>query len=195
MNKKSYIVQNIEKGVWKIPAGSNIYLIRLDENIIIDAGDRQFRREAGFIERIMDTRDVNTVIFTHLHHDHIGNFDLFSNAKFYASQEAISSFKQDPEGTTGSKDMAEKFKRIIDKVKPIERFKHKDLEIIMTPGHTRGSICIYYKEKKILFSGDTIFENRVIGRIDFPTSAPEAMKQSLMKLIEYPFKILCPGHD
>ena len=195
MNRKSYIVQNIDNGVWKIPAGSNIYLLRLDENIVIDTGERKNKREAGYIERIIDTRDIKKVIFTHLHHDHIGNFDLFPNAEFYASQEAISSFKEDPEGTTLSKDMAEKFKKIIDKVIPIEKLENKHLEIIMTPGHTKGSICIYFKERKILFSGDTIFPNKVVGRTDFPTSAPQEMQKSLMKLIEYPFKILCPGHD
>jgi len=194
MKEKSYIVQSIEKGIWKIPAGSNIYLLRLDENIVIDAGERKNRREAGYIERIVDTRNINKVIFTHLHYDHIGNFDLFPNAVFYASQEAISSFKKDPEGTVLDKDMAEKFKKIIDKVKPIEKFEHKDLEVIKTPGHTKGSICVYYREKGILFSGDTIFDNKVIGRTDFPTSSPEEMKRSLMVLIGYPFKILCPGH-
>jgi hydroxyacylglutathione hydrolase len=195
MKEKSYIVQNIDKGIWKIPAGSNIYLLRLDENIVIDTGERKNRREAGYIERIIDVRDVKKVIFTHIHHDHIGNFDLFPNADFFASQEAISSFKRDPEGTTLSKDMAEKFKRVIDKIKPASELNNKNLKIIRTPGHTKGSICIYLKEKKILFSGDTIFPNKVVGRTDFPTSAPEDMQRSLMILVGYPFKILCPGHD
>ncbi len=195
MTKKSYIVQNIDKGIWKIPAGSNIYILRLDEPIAIDAGDRKFRKEAGFVEHIIDPRDIKKVIFTHLHHDHIGNFDLFPNAEFYASQEAISSFKRDAEATVLNKDMAEKFKNVIGKVKPTGQFSHKDIEIIETPGHTKGSICVYLKEKQILFSGDTIFPNKQIGRTDFPTSAPEEMPKTMMKLVNYPFKILCPGHD
>ncbi len=130
MTKKSYIVQNIDKGIWKIPAGSNIYILRLDIPIAIDAGDRRFRKEAEFIEHIIDPRDVKKVIFTHLHHDHIGNFDLFPNAELFASQEAIASFKKDAEATVHNKDMAEKFKKVIDKVSPAKDFKHKDIEFI-----------------------------------------------------------------
>jgi glyoxylase-like metal-dependent hydrolase (beta-lactamase superfamily II) len=193
MKEKSYIVQNIDKGIWKIPAGSNIYLLRLDEIIVIDAGERSKRKEAEFIEHIADPRDVKKVIFTHLHHDHIGNFDLFPNAEFFASEEAIESFKKDPEETVLSKDMAEKFKDV--KLKPVSELKNKHLEIIKTPGHTKGSICVYMKEKQILFSGDTIFRDKQIGRTDFATSMPEEMPKSLMKLVNYPFKILCPGHD
>lgn len=193
MKSKSFIVQSIDKGIWKIPAGSNIYLLRLDEPIVIDAGERKHRREAGYIEHIMDPRDVKKVIFTHLHYDHIGNFDMFPNAEFFASEEAIYSFMKNPEDTVLDKEMAERLKSV--KLKPLRKFKHDKLEVISTPGHTKGSICIYYKEKKILFSGDTIFNNKVIGRTDFPTSDPKEMQKSLMKLISYPFKILCPGHD
>ncbi len=195
MSEKSYIVQNIDKGIWKIPAGSNIYLLMLDEPIVIDTGERRKRKEAEFIEHIIDPRNVKKIIFTHLHHDHIGNFDIFPNAELFASEEEISSFKQDPEGTTLSKDMAEKFKRVIDRIKPTSKLNNPKLEIIKTPGHTKGSICIYYKEKEILFSGDTIFPNRVLGRTDFPTSEPDMMRKTLMKLINYKFRILCPGHD
>lgn len=193
MKEKSYIVQNIDKGIWKIPAGSNMYLLRLDENIVIDAGERSKRKEAEYIEHIIDPRMVKKVIFTHLHYDHIGNFDLFPNAEFFASEEEISSFRKDPEGTVLNKEMAEKFQKT--ELKPISQLNIPQFEIIKTPGHTKGSICIYMKEKKILFSGDTIFDNKVLGRTDLPTSLPKEMSKSLMKLINYPFKILCPGHD
>ncbi len=193
MKEKSYIAQNIEKGIWKITAGSNIYLLRLDETIVIDAGERGKRKEAEFIEHVIDPRLVKKVIFTHLHYDHIGNFDLFPNAEFFASEEAIKSFKEDPEGTVLDKGMAEKFKKA--ELKPISQLNNKHIEIIKTPGHTKGSICIYMKEKQILFSGDTIFPNKQIGRTDLPTSLPKEMPKSLMKLVNYPFKLLCPGHD
>ena len=193
MKGKSYIVQNIDKGIWKIPAGSNIYLLMLDEPIAIDTGSRKNRREAEFIEHIIDPRNVKKVIFTHLHHDHIGNFDIFPNAGLFASEEAIESFRKDPEGTVNDKEIAERFKTA--KLNPAADLKNKSIEIIKTPGHTKGSICIYLKERQILFSGDTIFPDKRIGRTDFPTSVPKEMPKSLMKLVKYPFRILCPGHD
>lgn len=193
MKEKSYIVQKCEDRIWKIPAGSNIYLLRLDENILIDAGERSKRKEACYVEHIIDSRRIDKIIFTHLHYDHIGNFDMFPNAELFASEEAIASFKKDPEGTVLDKEMAEKFKNA--DLKPISRLKIPQLEIIKTPGHTKGSICIYHKEKKILFSGDTLFEKKVLGRTDLPSSVPEEMNKSLMKLVDYPFKLLLPGHD
>ncbi len=69
---------------------------------------------------------------------------------------------------------------------PIKKFK-----IIKTPGHTKDSIALLYK--KILFSGDTLFNNG-IGRTDFPDSEPEKMNESLKKLKNLNYKILCPGH-
>ena len=61
MNRESYIVQNIDKGVWKIPAGSNIYLLRLDENILIDTGDRKNRREEENMARPVSARSRLTL--------------------------------------------------------------------------------------------------------------------------------------
>jgi len=69
--------------------------------------------------------------------------------------------------------------------------KTLEIKIIETPGHTFDSKCYLYK--KILFSGDTLF-HRGIGRIDFPESKPEKMRESLEKLRRLNYKILCPGH-
>lgn len=58
-----------------------------------------------------------------------------------------------------------------------------EFNIIDTPGHTIDSISILmrYKDKEILFSGDTIFKDS-IGRTDFPTGSIELMEDSLKKL-------------
>ncbi len=193
MTEKSFIAQNIEKGIWKISAGSNMYLLLLEEPVVIDAGDRSMRREARFIENIIEPRLVKKVIFTHLHYDHIGNFDLFPNAEFFASQEEIDAFRKDPEKAVLDKSIAEKFRNA--ELKPAENLGIKGVKIIKTPGHTKGSICIYLEEKQILFSGDTLFFGRQTGRTDLPTSSPKEMPNSLMKLVNYRFKTLCPGHD
>ncbi len=56
-------------------------------------------------------------------------------------------------------------------------YEGRKLEIIHTPGHTRGSICI--RLDNILFSGDTLFYHSV-GRTDLPTGSSEDLKRSIL---------------
>lgn len=67
--------------------------------------------------------------------------------------------------------------------------------IIHTPGHTQGGICIYSKEHKMLFSGDTIFRG-TWGRTDLPTGSFENIIHSITnKLMILPEDtIIYPGH-
>jgi len=58
----------------------------------------------------------------------------------------------------------------------IIRFDNQKLEIIHTPGHTEGSICI--KMGKTLFSGDTLFYHSV-GRTDLPSGSSDALRESI----------------
>ncbi len=66
-------------------------------------------------------------------------------------------------------------------------------EIILVPGHTLDSKCIYFPDDKIMFTGDFIFYN-AIGRTDLGGS-DTLMKQSLESMMAYPDDlILYPGH-
>jgi glyoxylase-like metal-dependent hydrolase (beta-lactamase superfamily II) len=66
--------------------------------------------------------------------------------------------------------------------------------VIHTPGHSPGSVCLYLREQKILFSGDTLFQG-TIGNLHLPTSQPEKMWESLRKLAALPPEThVVPGH-
>lgn len=186
------MIKKIINGVWKVLADSNVYYIE-DINTIIDTGNRCNRDMlTTFLGQIIDLNKIENVIFTHLHYDHIGNFDLFSNAKFYCSSDAIKSLKENRSGTILNDDISGKFN--VDLLNISELNLPDKYEIIYTPGHTKGSICLWDKDNKILFSGDTLL-NGCTGRTDLPTSNPEEMKESVVKLIQYNFKILCAGHE
>ena len=58
-----------------------------------------------------------------------------------------------------------------------------EVEIIPTPGHTAGGVCI--KIGNALFTGDTLFPG-ACGRVDLPSSNPREMRKSLLKLSELP---------
>ena len=68
-------------------------------------------------------------------------------------------------------------------------------DVIETPGHTEGGICLYNAEGGLLFSGDTLFAG-TCGRTDFPGGDPVAMRASLKRLAELPPETqVLPGHD
>lgn len=69
-----------------------------------------------------------------------------------------------------------------------------DLEVLHTPGHTRGGISLYCEKKGIVFTGDTLFEGSW-GRTDLPGSSEREMKDSLNRLGKMPGEtVVYPGH-
>ena len=66
--------------------------------------------------------------------------------------------------------------------------------VIKTPGHTSDSLTFYFKNEKIMFTGDFIFYH-TCGRCDLETSSVEDMIKSLNLIKEYDNDILIyPGH-
>ena len=79
-------------------------------------------------------------------------------------------------------------------LKESRKIKDFSFEVIPTPGHTSDSVSFYFKEDKVLFSGDFIFLDS-IGRCDLPTGNYEEMQESLKLISQYPSDItIYPGH-
>jgi glyoxylase-like metal-dependent hydrolase (beta-lactamase superfamily II) len=66
-------------------------------------------------------------------------------------------------------------------------------KIILAPGHSPGSIGLYWPEKKALFCGDVIFEQNV-GRTDFPGGNGSLLKKSVISFSQLDLELLFPGH-
>ncbi|MBW1708515.1 MAG: MBL fold metallo-hydrolase [Deltaproteobacteria bacterium] len=67
------------------------------------------------------------------------------------------------------------------------------LQVYHTPGHSPGSICLYWPERKVLISGDLIFSQGV-GRTDFPGGSGTLLKESIERMAELEIEVLLPGH-
>jgi glyoxylase-like metal-dependent hydrolase (beta-lactamase superfamily II) len=189
------MIKQISENVWKFyyhNSGSNCYLISAEnKKILIDTSSLANRGslESDLRELGLDVSDIDMVLLTHLHYDHTGNLGLFKKAKIYASAQEIKDFKKSPSWTVlGNHDKLRKINFL-----EAEKLKLKDFRLVMVPGHTSGSIAFYMPKEKILFSGDTLFDEG-IGRTDLPTSNAEKMEKSLMKLEKLGHKILCAGH-
>lgn len=70
-----------------------------------------------------------------------------------------------------------------------------EFKVILTPGHTNGSTCLYCEKEKMLFSGDTIFRG-TWGRTDLPTGGlVDIMNSITNKILVLPDDtIIYPGH-
>jgi glyoxylase-like metal-dependent hydrolase (beta-lactamase superfamily II) len=68
-------------------------------------------------------------------------------------------------------------------------------DVIHTPGHTEGSVCLYFPAEKKLIAGDTLFAGS-IGRTDLPGGSFEKIINSLReKVLALPDEtIVVPGH-
>ncbi len=67
--------------------------------------------------------------------------------------------------------------------------------VLHTPGHTEGSVCLYYPAEKLLLAGDTLFAGS-IGRTDLPGGSYEKIMRSLRDhVMTLPDEtVVIPGH-
>jgi glyoxylase-like metal-dependent hydrolase (beta-lactamase superfamily II) len=193
------MVMEILKGIYLFDGtdqDSNIYLI--DGEVLIDAGTGFYFSEIKKeIEKLTDTEQIRLLINTHHHFDHTGGDKKFRDwlkcelGIHNADKESLESGKTLPELFGASPKIV-----TVDKTLRQGLFiktKSFNFEVLHTPGHTSGSICLYDKNKKILISGDTLFADS-IGRVDLPGSDSEAMLDSLRTLDGLQINYLLPGH-
>jgi len=181
---------------------SNIYLI-IDEVIaLIDAGTGQKFEEVKRNLKKFDLKpsDIELIINTHCHYDHVGgdrDFVQAAGCKVAIHELEAGLLRKADQVIT----IAEDFGRRLEPLEVARELHGGDrvklgeltLEVLHTPGHTRGSICMYERKQKILFSGDTFFCGG-IGRTDLPTGDGEALARSLHELAKLEVDRLYPGH-
>ena len=74
------------------------------------------------------------------------------------------------------------------------RFGSVRLQVLHTPGHTEGSVCLLDNDSGRLYSGDTLFAGS-FGRVDLPGGSEEQMVDSLDRLRRLDDAVVVlPGH-
>lgn len=68
------------------------------------------------------------------------------------------------------------------------------LQAVLSPGHSPGSICLYWPKHKALITGDVVFYGSV-GRTDFPGGDIAQLKKSIERLSQFDVEYLFPGHS
>lgn len=178
--------------------GVNCYLVtNLETNacFIVDPGD-----EAQRIIQKAGERKPEAVVLTHGHFDHIGAVDEICahyGIPCYL-HEADAPKLLDPAGNVS----AMFGMPLIQRTKPVTlqggesiAIAGIELQILHTPGHSEGSICLRLPENQGVITGDTLFANGY-GRTDFADGDMGKLWQSLRMLMRLtPKMITYPGHD
>ena len=182
-----------------VMADSNSYLIDNTNSdteydyILVDAGTGQSNSNLfSKIKEIgIEPEDIDLIVNTHCHYDHVGGNDFFPNAKIAIHRiDAIA--LRDPESELTVSSLFGSIVRRHDvDIELEEGDKIANFEVINTPGHTKGGISLY--DGEILISGDTIFSNGGVGRMDIGGD-PNDMRESLLRLKELDAEYLLPGH-
>ena len=143
---------------------------------------------------------VEAILLTHAHFDHIMGIDEFVKefgvSKVYVHKDD-GAMMTDPQlnlsGAYTRGYIWTAFEGLYDQ--QVLELAGTKIQVIHTPGHTRGGSCFYLENRQVLFSGDTLFCTSV-GRTDFPTSNMSDLIQSIReKLFKLPDDtIVYPGH-
>lgn len=167
------------------------------EAIVIDPGD-----EVGRIQRRLADLGLKLIqiLVTHAHIDHVGGaFKLkqSSGAPIFMNESDLPLLKQMPMqaawlGMAPPETAPPDVPLTEGQRVGLERYP---AQVLFTPGHTQGSICLHFAPLELLVAGDTLFAGS-IGRTDLPGGNFEQIINSIhSRLLALPDATrVLPGH-
>jgi glyoxylase-like metal-dependent hydrolase (beta-lactamase superfamily II) len=181
--------------------GSYVYLIKGEENMLIDTG-LPFKRKSIINELksiCIELTDIKHILITHHDIDHIGNvfaLQQLTGARVWASKDDIPYINGDKDRSSFKKYLKYIFKlKIPENINPyIPGESINGVEIVPTPGHTPGHVCLLFQD--VLFAGD-LLENKDGKLRPYPSAwnwNNDAMAESVKKAAGLSFQLICPAH-
>ena len=145
--------------------------------------------------------DIGLIINTHTHPDHCQANEVLVQK----SQALVTLSKEEDEfrQTIGER-LYTMFGAKVPQFSPFFYLKEGNLslgtknkvnfQVLLSPGHSPGSVCLYWRENKVLITGDVVFYGS-IGRTDFPGGSLSQLKKSIDRLSELDVECLIAAHN
>ena len=167
------------------------------EAIVIDPGDDVARIHRRLTELGLK---LTQILITHAHIDHVGGavkLKRLTGAPILLNENDLPLLQmmelqagwlgvETPETAAPDEGLKDGMKVGLDRYKA---------QVLHTPGHTQGSVCLYFKPMELLVAGDTLFAGS-IGRTDLPGGNGKQILESIhSKLMGLPEEtVVLPGH-
>ena len=157
------MIQNLAAG--QPGMTSNVFLVDGERTVLVDVG-AQF-------DVVSETReyvdDIDAVVLTHTHPDHIGNLGDVTEAfgvdvwGYDPGQSGVDHGIEDGEGV---------------------QLGDHSYRAVHTPGHKNDHVCLYSAASGVLFAGDLVFANGGFGRTDLAEGNRKLLIESIQKLLD-----------
>jgi len=168
----------------------NTYVLynELNEAIIIDPGCYT-RIEEKILSDFIRKENLKPVLLlnTHCHLDHVFGNNYVSEtygltAHIHPNEQIV--LDRLPEAAAKWGAPTEAYKGAIQYIEhgEIIPFGNEQFKVLLTPGHSPGSVCFYHVEQDFMIGGDLIFKDGV-GRTDLPGANPQDLIKSIREQI------------
>jgi hydroxyacylglutathione hydrolase len=181
--------------------GSHVYLVKGNtKNVLIDTGMTSGFPvlKARLSQLGLRTKDINLILLTHEHFDHIGATAFFYQTAVVAAHRlAANKLELQDEFVTFAKYRDQSSKPFWvdlwledDSMLDLGNYA---LRVIHTPGHTSGCMCLYEPTAGLLFTGDTVFAGGTLSEIAVGGNVSDYVN-SIQRLSNLKVRQIYPGH-
>jgi glyoxylase-like metal-dependent hydrolase (beta-lactamase superfamily II) len=156
---------------------------------------------SGLAGKGLKPEDIDIVVLTHLHFDHIGNTELFRNARFIVQACEIPMLVSPPRfATFYYREWSHKITQISDRLTPIEGNLRltKNVELVKLGGHSPGQMAVFVETArgKVCIASDFLYNYSNL-REEWPIGPIWNMDEWIrgLRFIKGEADIILPNHD
>ena len=191
------ILDHLYGFIWNDPRvnNCNTYFIDGPPRVLIDPGHSHLfgKVEEELGRPGLRPEDMEIVLATHAHPDHLEALLRFQEPTLTAMGHQEYAFVKNLARQAGWNSAGENFETGLFLEHGNLKLGGLNFQVLLSPGHSLGSICIYWEDRRALFSGDVVFDQG-LGRTDLPGGDGEMLKSSIRRLAALDVEILLPGH-